>query len=101
VGRHRAALEPEIDALLVHLDDGGLGARGVVSEDFDERAVARRAGIGDDDAEERTLLGSCPTQTNRDHVTLLNDARGSYSNVCFAALIRAPPYRRLRSICMA
>src|SRR5204863_7409749 len=53
----------------------------------DERAVARGARIGDDDAEERTLLGPCPAQTNRYHDALLNDARGSNSNACFASRI--------------
>jgi hypothetical protein len=38
-----------------------------VSEDFDERAVAGGAGIGDDNAEERAFLGTSPAQTNGDH----------------------------------
>jgi hypothetical protein len=42
-----------------------------VSEDFDERGIARRARIGDDDAEERALLGSGPTKTNDDHTRSL------------------------------
>src|SRR6267143_3083564 len=88
VGRDRTLLQPEVDALFVDLDDGRLGARIVMSEDFDERAVARRTRIGDHDAEERTLFGSCAAQTNGDHVTLLDDARGSYPNVCFAARAR-------------
>src|SRR5882672_4967307 len=71
VGRDRTLLQPEVDALFVDLDDGRLGARIVMSEDFDERAVARRTRIGDHDAEERTLFGSCAAQTNGDHVTLL------------------------------
>src|SRR5262245_28664050 len=92
VGRHRAALQPEVDALLVHLHDGGLGARVVVTEDLDERAVARRARIGDDDAEERTLLGPCPTQTNRNHLTLLNGARGpARASDTLRSVFRAPP----------
>src|SRR5882672_671521 len=88
VGRDRTLLQPEVDALFVDLHDGRLGAGIVMSEDFDERAVARRTRIGDYDAEERTLLGSCAAQTNGDHVTLLNDPRGSYPNVCFAARAR-------------
>jgi len=38
-----------------------------MSEDFDERAVAGGARIGDDDAEERALLRTGPAQTNGDH----------------------------------
>src|SRR5919197_5896715 len=95
IGRLRALLQPVIDALLVDLHDGRLVARGVVSEDFDERAVARGARISDDDAEERTLLGSGATQTNDNHVTLLNAARGSNSIACFAtrsATLKGPPH---------
>src|SRR5581483_5092289 len=67
IGRLRTLLEPEVDALFVDLHDRRLGARVVVAEDFDERAVARRARIGDHDAEERTLLGPGATKTNDDH----------------------------------
>src|SRR6185369_9826403 len=54
IGRPRAAAEPVVDALFVDLDDRRLRARIVVTEDFDEGAVARGPRIGHDDAEERT-----------------------------------------------
>jgi hypothetical protein len=41
-----------------------------VSEDFDEAAVAGSAGISDDDAEKRTLLGTCAAQTGMTTITL-------------------------------
>ena len=61
VRRLRALLQPVVDALPVDVDEGRLGARIVVTEDLDEAAVARGARIGDDDAEERTLLRTCAT----------------------------------------
>ncbi len=68
-----------------------------MAEDFDEGAVARGAGIGDDDAKERTLLGTGTTQTNGDHLTLLSSRqaavavvptvwrRNSHPAACYAA----------------
>src|SRR3954453_13121509 len=101
VGRLRALLQPVVDPLGVDLHDRRLAARVVMSEDFDERAVARRARIGDDDAEERALLGSGATQTNGNHLTLLNDLRGSNPNVGFAVArlrsVRLQPARDPRS----
>src|SRR6476661_9542043 len=72
VRRLRVLLDPEVHALLVDLHDRRLAARIVMSKDFDERAVARGARIGDHDAEERALLRSGPTQTNGNHLSLLN-----------------------------
>src|SRR5262245_3467160 len=71
VGRLCALGEPVLHALPVDFDDGGLGARIVVAEDFDEAAVARRARISDDDSEEWALLGTGPPQTNDNHRLLL------------------------------
>src|ERR1043166_1193140 len=85
IRRLRALLDPEVDALLVHLHDSRLGARVVMSEDLDERAVARGARIGDDDAKEGAFLGTGATQTNGDHLTLLNGVRGSFPIACYAA----------------
>jgi hypothetical protein len=56
-----------------------------MTEDFDEGAVAGRARIGHHDAEERTFLGTCATQTDRNHLTLLNGLQGSNPDACFAA----------------
>ena len=61
IRRLGALLDPEVHALFVDLDDGRLGARVVMTEDFDERAVARGAGIGDDDAKEGAFLGTGAT----------------------------------------
>ena len=58
IGWLRPLLQPEVDALLVDVHAGRLGPRIVVSENLDEAAVARRARIGDDDAEKRALLGT-------------------------------------------
>src|SRR6476646_6224189 len=109
IGRLRAFADPVVHALPLDVHEGRPGALVVVSEDFDERAVAGGAGIGDDDAEIRALLGTCATQTNGDHLTLLNSFRGSNPNACFAARhlvcstrhFEPAGYPRLRSICMA
>src|SRR5262249_14099049 len=74
IRRLRAFLDPEVHALLVDLHHRRLAARVVVAEDFDERTVAGGTGIGDDNAEERTLLGSRAAQTNDDHLSLLLNA---------------------------
>src|SRR5665213_2919606 len=72
IGRLRALADPVLHAFAVDLHDGRLGARVVVSENFDEGAVSRGARIGHDDAEERTFLGSCTTETNYQHLSLLH-----------------------------
>src|SRR5437870_4852365 len=64
----RPLFQPVIHALLIDVDKRRLRARIVVSEDLDEAAVARGARIGDDDAEERTLFGTCATKTNHNHL---------------------------------
>src|SRR5262249_25580815 len=56
VGRTGALADPVLHALAIDLDLRGLRARVVVPEDLDERAVARRALLGDDHAEEGPLL---------------------------------------------
>src|SRR6185369_12456212 len=85
IGRLRAFADPVVDALLLHVHEGRAGARVVMSEDFDERAVAGGPGIGDDDAEVRTLLGTGATQTNGDHLTLLLALEARSSRADYAA----------------
>jgi len=72
----RAFGNPVVDALFLHVHERRFGAGIVVAEDLDEAAVARRARIGDDDAEERALLGTSATQTNGDHRSLLIRIQG-------------------------
>src|SRR3954471_18689848 len=59
--------EPVLHALGVDLNDRRLGARVVMSEDFDERTVARGARVGDHDTEEGSLLGPGPSKTDDYH----------------------------------
>src|SRR5437867_712290 len=90
--------EPVAHSLLVDLHDGRLRARVVVAEDFDKRTVTGGTGIGDDDAEERPFLGTGSTQTNGDHVTLLNGVRGSIPNAWFAARLPEEVVKKSRSV---
>src|SRR5215203_7489038 len=64
------------DALLVDFNDGGLGARVVEAEHFDELAFLLRTGFRDHDTEERTLLGTGTAETNRQHLDSLAAQRG-------------------------
>src|SRR2546422_1963310 len=54
----RSLLQPEIHALPIDLDDRGLRARVVVTEDFDEGTVAGRARIGHRSEEHTSELQS-------------------------------------------
>src|SRR4029077_5578 len=63
----RAQLHPVIDALAIELQRLRLGARVVVPQHLDERAVARPARIGPPHADGRPLLRSCPPQTYNQH----------------------------------
>src|SRR5262245_27044751 len=73
VRRLCALAEPVCEPLGVDSDHRWLRTWIVVTEDFDEAAVARRLGVGHDHTEKRTLLGTCPAQTNRQHLSLLHD----------------------------
>src|SRR5215212_8115723 len=84
IRRLRALFDPVLDAFLVDLHDGGFGARVVVPENFDERAVAGGTGIGDDDAEERALFGTGTAQTNSYHLSLLKWRLALDPIACFA-----------------
>src|SRR5688572_29811472 len=64
VGRLRAAIEPEVRAILVELQCLLTRPRRVLAEDLEELAVARRTAIGDDDAVGRGLLAAVATETD-------------------------------------
>src|SRR5262245_45108882 len=64
IRRTSATAQPVVDAFFIDVHYSRLRAGVVVAENFDEGTVARVAGIGDDDAEERTLLGSGAAETD-------------------------------------
>ena len=53
-----AVVEPVAGALLVDLDQRGLGLRVVVADRLDRATVTRRALVGDDDAPDRVLAAN-------------------------------------------
>ncbi len=67
IGGLRPLLQPVREPLAIERQRLGLRARIVVAQHLDEAAVARRSRIGDDDTEERSLLGTCASQTNNQH----------------------------------
>src|ERR1043166_5096958 len=95
IRRLRALPEPIVHALFVNPHDRGLRSRIVVAQDLDERAVARGARIGHDDAKKRTLLRSGPAQTDGYHLNLQTREN------CQTQLRIPDSYRLLRSICIA
>ena len=49
-----------------HADLIGLAAVNATGEPLDEAAVARKAGVGDDDVIDRALLGACASEADND-----------------------------------
>ena len=66
IGGLGAVGDPAVDLLHVELDQVRMGAGVVAAHFLDEAAVARRAGIGDDDAVVRALLGAVASEANLD-----------------------------------
>src|SRR6266704_809109 len=83
IRRLRAFAEPIRHAVGVDLDDRRLRTRVVIAEDFNEAAVACGPRVGHDHTEERTLFRTCPTQTDRDHVSLLHGFEARYPRCLF------------------
>jgi len=54
-----------LDAFFVDLHDGRLGARIVMTHDFDEAPFTRGLRLGYDDTEKRAVLRAGPAQSNR------------------------------------
>src|SRR5262245_40963328 len=67
IRRLSALAQPVGDAILIDGDDRRLCSGIVVSDDFNEAAVARGSRVGHDHAKKRALLGTCTTQANDDH----------------------------------
>ncbi len=70
IGRLRALCQPLFGFVFVDFDGARFGARIVVSENFDEPAVARRARVGDDETIRRLFLGAHAAQSDSYHALL-------------------------------
>ena len=66
VGRLGALGDPGVDLLEVQLDGLRVGQRVVAADQLDVATVAGHTAVSDDDAVERTLLGTVTGQTNLD-----------------------------------
>ena len=66
-GRLGAVVEPVARALLVDHDHRGIGLRVVMADRLDRAAVARRAAVGDDDAPDRVLSRTHPSESDSYH----------------------------------
>src|SRR5262249_27458987 len=68
--RLRAALQPVLGTIGVDLDQGRLELRVVAPDVLERGTVARRPGVGDDDAVDRILLGADPGEADLQHALL-------------------------------
>src|SRR6185436_10448043 len=78
LARHRAVLDPVLQALLVDAELDRVAQRVVDAQLLDEAAVARAAPVRRNDAVERNLLAACAGQSDFDgHLLMISLKAGS------------------------